>query len=219
MKRILLFVTAALLPLTFTARADDAAELAKAQERLKNALKENQSLKGQMSVLQFSQQELTAKNGALEKSVKDQAKVLEEKTKEMSEYKQTAESKQMEQQAKIVSLEAEVKRFQAALDKWQAANIKVTDIAKKKEVERAKLSAKSADLERAVSDLRAKNTELFKLAGEILTRYEQFGLGKALAAREPFTGNAKVKLQNIVQDYNDKLLNQTAAAPPATPRP
>ena len=45
---------------------------------------------------------------------------------------------------------------------------------------------------------------------EILTRYQQFGLGQALAAREPFTGNAKVKLQNIVQDYGDKILNQTA---------
>jgi chromosome segregation ATPase len=209
MKHTLCAIVAVFLTLSFTARADEASE-AKLKEQLKNALNQVRTLTTEKNTLMIAQGELTTKNATLEKSVKDQAKALDEKNKEMADYKEKAEAKQMEQQARIGSLEAEVKRFQAALDKWQAANLKVTDIAKKKETERAKLSAKSADLERAVTDLRGKNTELFKLANEILTRYEQFGLGKALAAREPFTGNAKVKLQNIVQDYNDKLLDQTA---------
>jgi hypothetical protein len=57
-------------------------------------------------------------------------------------------------------------------------------------------------------DLRRRNNELFKLGNEILSRYEHFGLGTALTAREPFTGITKVKLQSLVQDYQDKLAEQ-----------
>ena len=61
---------------------------------------------------------------------------------------------------------------------------------------------------RKVDDREAKNYELFKLANEILTRYEKFGLGEALTAREPFTGLTRVKLENLVQDYQDTLSQQ-----------
>ena len=209
MKQTLTFLCAALLPFTFTARADEASE-ARLKEQLKNALNQVRTMTTEKNTLIAAQAEMTAKNTNLDKQVKDQAKSLSELDKEMKDFKEKAETKQMEQSAKITSLESELKRFQASLDKWQAAHVTITDIAKKKEAERAKLSAKAADLERTVTDLRGRNTELFKLANEILARYAQFGLGKALAAREPFTGNAKVRLQNIVQDYNGKLLDQTA---------
>lgn len=209
MNRTLTFIAAALLPLTFTARADEASE-AKLKEQLKNALNQVRTLTTEKNTIMVAQAELTAKHAALEKTVKEQTKALDEKSKEMSDYKEAAETKQMEQSTKITGLEAEVKRFQAALDKWQAANTQLTEIAKKKEAERAKLSASAADLQRTVTDLKSKNMELYKLSMEILTRYEQYGLGKALSAREPFTGNTKVKLQNIVQDYQDKILDQTA---------
>ncbi len=209
MKLPLPALAALLLPLAFPARADEAAE-EKLKEQLKSALLQVRTLQTEKNTLMVQQADLTAKNAALEKNVKDQSKALDDKNREMADYKERAETKQMEQSAKIKSLEDEVKRFQAALDKWQAANMTVTEIAKKKEAERAKLSARAADLQRTVTDLKGRNTELYRLAMEILTRYEQYGLGKALSAREPFTGNAKVKLQNIVQDYNDKILDQTA---------
>ena len=209
MKQTLTFLCAALLPFTFTARADEASE-AKLKEQLKSALNQVRTMTTEKNTLMAAQAELTTKNTNLDKQVKDQAKSLSDSDKKAKDFQEKAEAKQMEQQATITSLGTELKRYQASLDKWQAAHVTINDIAKKKEAERAKLSAKAADLERTVTDLRGRNSELFKLANEILTRYEQYGLGKALAAREPFTGNAKVKLQNIVQDYNNKLLDQTA---------
>ena len=59
-----------------------------------------------------------------------------------------------------------------------------------------------------MDDLETKNTNLFQIGSEILTRYEKFGLGEALAAKEPFVGTTRVKLENQVQGYEDKLLNQ-----------
>jgi hypothetical protein len=64
--------------------------------------------------------------------------------------------------------------------------------------------------------------ELYKLGNEILTRYEKFGLGEALQAKEPFVGVSRVKLQALVQDYKDKLLDQaitSGEALPAAPLP
>jgi hypothetical protein len=46
------------------------------------------------------------------------------------------------------------------------------------------------------------------LGKEILERYEKFGLGTALTAREPFVGTTRVRLQNLVQEYSDKLSEQ-----------
>ncbi len=49
--------------------------------------------------------------------------------------------------------------------------------------------------------------KLYTTAIEILTRYEKFGLGDALAAKEPFIGVTRVKLETLVQGYEDKLSN------------
>ena len=61
-----------------------------------------------------------------------------------------------------------------------------------------------------MADLRTRNTALFTTGNEILDRYRKFSLGEAIAAREPFAGLTRVKLQNQLQEYGDKLLDQTA---------
>ena len=63
-------------------------------------------------------------------------------------------------------------------------------------------------LQRRIDDQQMKNAEMYKIAKEILSRYEKFGLGTALTAREPFVGTTKVKLQTLVQDFADKLADQ-----------
>jgi hypothetical protein len=64
-------------------------------------------------------------------------------------------------------------------------------------------------LERRIADQQVRNAEMYRLANEVLDRYAQFGLGTAISAREPFVGVTKVKFQNLVQDYQNKLTDQT----------
>ena len=80
-------------------------------------------------------------------------------------------------------------------------------LAQKEKAFHDKLNDEAVILRRKVDDREAKNYELFKIANEILTRYEKFGLGEALTAREPFTGLTRVKLENLVQDCQDTSLN------------
>ena len=75
-------------------------------------------------------------------------------------------------------------------------------------------------MQRIIDDREAKNLALYNLGNEILTRYEKYGLGEALAAKEPFTGVTRVKLQELVQDYRDKISDQRVTpgeVPPAPP--
>ena len=81
-------------------------------------------------------------------------------------------------------------------------------------------------LQRKVTEHEVKNAAMFKLGNEILTRYEKFGLGDALASREPFVGVTRVKFQNLIQDFGDKLADEKikpdekpAPTPPTKPAP
>ena len=108
----------------------------------------------------------------------------------------------------LTERETENARLQDSLQKLQQTQTHAVEIAQKAENERAKLAGQVIDLQRKLADRESKNLALFKLANEILKRYEHFGLGDALAAKEPFTGIARVKLENLVQDYQDKLADQ-----------
>ncbi len=59
-----------------------------------------------------------------------------------------------------------------------------------------------------MDDQQRKNDALFAIGNEILSRYENFGLGNALANKEPFVGVTRVKFQNLIQSYQDKLIEQ-----------
>ena len=115
--------------------------------------------------------------------------------------KQVAEDK-----AKLDTLDAkqnELDVTKESLAKWKMAYEQIQTAAQKSDAERSKLASESIILKRKVEDRERKNLELFRTANEILTRYEKFGLGEALGAKEPFTGITRVKL-----DYQDKIADE-----------
>ncbi len=207
-RTLIALLCAASASLLSPARADEASE-AKTREALKSTSVQLRNITNEKAALQVEKADLEARLKALEEVSKKQAKSLEDMDKQMKEEKKKADDLQSEQAARITRLDAELAAFKKSLDKWQAAHEAIAGIAKKKESERAKLQTQAAELERKLADCRTKNAQLYKLGMEILERYKNFGVGEALAAREPFTGNAKVKLQNLVQDYGEKLLDQT----------
>ena len=209
MKRIYILTISTLLSFAITARADEATE-AKLRENLRNVSLQLRTAQNEKAAMAVAQAEKDAQNKALDLRVKEQGKRIEELDGDLKKTKEKAQKIQEEQTAKITRMTDDLAKFKASLDKWQAAHTAIENIAKKKEAERVKFAAKAADFERRFADCRARNAELYKLGTEILERYRSFGIGEALSAREPFTGNAKVKLDNLIQDYGDKLLDQTA---------
>ena len=187
--KILAVSMAAVSLLVTTANADDARlkeTLRTLALRLRSAETERNNLLSDKAQLEQEKKTLTAKVDTLNKQAAADKEQLDAVMAKMKELDDARES----------------------LAKWKAAYEQLTTTAQKSEAERAKLASESVMLKRKVEDRERKNLELFKLANEILTRYEKFGLGEALAAKEPFARITRVKLETLVQDYQDKIADQ-----------
>ena len=193
---------AILLFATFGAKADDARlkeTLRTLTLRLRSAETERNNLLSEKAQFEQEKKTLTAKVDSLSKENKADKQQLDELSKKSDEQdKQLTDTKE-------------------SLDKWKSAYDQLSTAAKKVDAERSKYASEAVILKRKLDDRERKNLELYKLGGEVLTRYEKFGLGDALAAREPFTGIARVKLETLVQDYKDRLADNFVKASDATP--
>jgi chromosome segregation ATPase len=164
--------------------------------RLRSAETERNNLLSEKAQFDQEKKTLTAKVDSLTKQAVDDKKQLEELT------------------TKADAQDKELGQVKEALDKWKTAYDQISVAAKKAEAERFKLASEAVVLQRKVQDRERKNLELFRLGNEILTRYEKFGLGQAIAAKEPFTGLARVKLENQVQGYEDALADNRVKPEP-----
>lgn len=214
-----------LLAVSPAVRAQEAnpaeAMMKRMRETLRNTMIQLQTAQAEVATLQAKQAESEAKIADLEGK-------LTALTKKSDADKLNAEKTATELNAKIATKTQENVVLTQSLDKWKAGYKQAAEVANATEAKRVALSDKATMLEREVADMKRRNLELYRLGSEILTRYEKFGLGKAILAREPFTGIAKARFQTLVQDYADKLVDQKlspgvegedAAAPAPAPVP
>ena len=169
------------------------------------------SLKNTMLQLRTAQTDLAtaqSEKAALEVEKKTLAEQNATLTKQSIADKDTTDKTIGELQTKVVAHETEIAAQKDAIEKWKVALQNMTATAQTKEAERAKLAARVIVLDRTVADQKRKNAEMYRTAMEILTRYEKFGLGDALTAREPFVGLTRTKFENLIQDYTDQVADQ-----------
>jgi len=182
-----------------------AAESNSGEARLREALR-NTML--QLRTAETERVDLQAAQAASAREKKDLAAKVDALVKQGKSDRTTAETTIGVLKTKVSDQDAEIVRLKAAVEKWETDYKQKDEVARATEAERAKLAEEKIMLDRRIADQQTKNRELFKLGSEILSRYEKFGLGEALTAREPFVGVTRVKLQTFVQDYQDKLFDQ-----------
>ena len=190
------------IPFTAIHAQEESAVETKLREALRNSMIQQRTVEGERARLDAELQALKIQS---ERQITDLKRALSDATKQASDDKVVSSQKLKETSERLAATEAQVAALAASLDKWKASHIQVTEIARKKEGERAQLQATNLELQRLVKDRERRNLELYQTAQEILTRYEDFSFGRAIAAREPFTGLAKVKLEEQVQDYRNKV--------------
>ena len=117
-------------------------------------------------------------------------------------------------QAQLRAAATEDEQRRASFARMQAAYAQVTEIARGKTVEAAQSSAGLAADARALETCKAANTRLIGVAEDILHLYQTVGFRSLLLrSYEPVVGFAQVKLENLVQDYDDKIHDQEYVAP------
>ena len=205
MNKPLFFILAAglILPLiaNLSCAADANSPEIKLRETLRNTMLQLRTAETDRANLQAAQVEAEQKNRDLTAKVEALIKQAAEDKKNLNELS-----------SKISDQDVSLARLRTELSKTQEALKQAAETAKTKEAERARLAGEIILLQRRTADIERRNLALYNLGNEILTRYEKFGLGTALTAREPFTGLTRTKLENLVQDYQDKLSKQTVAA-------
>ncbi|XHR29293.1 MAG: phage major capsid protein [Chthoniobacteraceae bacterium] len=178
----------------------NAAEV-KLRETLRNTMLQLRTAQNDNASLQAAKTEQEGKNKDLETQVK-------QLTQRSVEDRDAAKKKEDDLTAKVTALTTKLDQLRTEYDRSQANLQAVTVLAQSKEAERKKLEGDKLGLDRTVADQKTKNSELYKLAVDILRRYERMGLGEALSAKEPFVGTKRVKLESYVQDFQDKLTDQ-----------
>jgi chromosome segregation ATPase len=221
MKRLLIFLIMIAVPAVPVIRADDDAAAQIAQARA-NEQRVRDSLRNVTQQLRTAEAEkATALAGLTERDEKIAAleKQVAALTKRSSEDKTDADKTIGRLQASLETQKQESARLATSLEKWKAGYQKLSGLAEKTEAARARLDAANIALERKAADRERQNLELYKTAREILQRYADFSTGRALAAREPFTGIAKARLEEQIQDYADKLEDNKLKPVPSDGKP
>jgi len=96
------------------------------------------------------------------------------------------------------------------LSKWKSAYEDAATVARSKDAERAKFESEATNYKATTKSCVAKNAQLMKVGRELLRRYEALTIGDMVVAREPLLQARRVEIQNLLQDYQDKLLDQKA---------
>jgi chromosome segregation ATPase len=207
------------------AQSPEAAALGRMREAMKQ-------LTQRIATADAATAEAQAKQFAAEAQVKD----LESKLKStQADLKTEIDQRKADQESsakKLADTEAKVKaadaKFAESAKKnadWKKAFDQVNAAAEQRGAQLAEAKDRAAASQRRAEEHERKNREMYQLGTEILDRYKKFGLGTALLAREPFVGSMKVKFQNYIQDYGDKLQAQKidipsdSSAKPQAPAP
>jgi hypothetical protein len=95
------------------------------------------------------------------------------------------------------------------MSKLQVAYRQATDLARAKDTESRQASAGLTANTRALETCKATNRKLIDVSEQVLHLYETLSFRAILLkSYDPIIGTAKVALQNMVQEYDDKIQDQ-----------
>lgn len=193
-----------LLPLHAAEPPDPSVKL---REQLRSVMLQLRTAQTDAANAQAAQAIADAKNKELAAQLKKQEDSTAKIVKQTNTDKAAMQESIATLESKLADREKRILLLNETLEKWKVGYEKAAGIARTKEDERAKLAAEIIVNQRIIADRERKNIALFNLSNEILDRYEGYALGKALAAREPFIGTTRVKVENYVQGYKNKILD------------
>jgi hypothetical protein len=202
--RILRILSLALLVPAVVHAADEdqqAAINAKLRDGLRNTMLQLRDAQGQIATL-------TATHTQDAATIADLTAKLAAATKSEAATKAEAAKTKADYEAKFAAQDTRNAQQVEALAKWHKAYSELLAKAKEIDAKRGELAQQKILADRRIADQQRKNEALYELGKDILHRYEHYGLGDAITAREPFTGIAKVKFETYIQDNSDKLADQ-----------
>jgi chromosome segregation ATPase len=167
--------------------------------------------KEQMRRLQQTQRKLEQEKSALEAQVSDAGGKLNQIKKAAAR----AERKNADLAKELKSMEEARDQLAAKLAEAEKHLAEQAEANRKLAADGQKLKADLTRQEQATASCETKNATLYQYGREMLVRYQNKGPWEAMAQREPVTGLKQVEIENVLEEYRDKLDNEKIAAPAA----
>jgi len=205
MKRHLIALILLLSAVTLHAQQGAPTAESRMRDALKRIMLQLRDSETARATAQAAQTEAETKNKELTAKVDELNKKVAAQIKQSIADKDASDKLAAGLNTTVAARDKEVAQLKDALGKWKEGYQKAAEVARAKETERAEMAGKVIIMERRVAEADRKNAAMYQAGIEILDRYEKFGLGTALRAREPFVGTMRVKFQNWIQDYGDNL--------------
>ncbi len=180
------------------AAAEEGGVEQKLREALRDGMLKLRDAQGKIAALQ-------AEQVASEEKIKELKSKADTLAKDLMAERNASANRIAELSAKLEEKTNFSNSLQVKMERWKKSYQEAVVMAAKKETERAKLELKTIELGRLVESHELKNIQMYQAGMETLERYQKFGLGDALLAREPFIGTTRVKFQNLTEEFADKL--------------
>ncbi|PZQ88589.1 MAG: hypothetical protein DI534_10495 [Leifsonia xyli] len=177
-----------------SACAQQPSETDRLRDALRSAIAQTRSLEDQRNALTARVTEAERKVQTLQTDL-DAAKA-------------EAKKADQDQRQAVTDFNARLEERNAALEKWKDAYGEAATVARAKDAERAKFEAESKDFQARNQNCTERNQRLAKVGRELLDRYRNVHFSDRLLAREPATGIKRVDVQNVLQDYGDRILDE-----------
>lgn len=186
------------------------------------AAREREMLRRAQEALRQSQEE----NADLGRSKADAEQKLKDAASQLDSARNASKSAQSALKVQLQSAAAAQADLKQQLERAQQQIALLTS----QQLETAKrLGARESELKQTQQDLQlgktanasceAKNLQLYEYSTELVQRYQKKGVWSALAQKEPVLGIKEVGIENVVQEYQEKLASQkiTPGVAPAAP--
>ncbi|MBX8469581.1 DNA repair protein [Pseudomonas sp. RIT778] len=182
------------------------------EERLRTQLR---STTQQLQTLQSQQAQASAAQLAAQNEAKAAQAQIKQLTAELAKAKGLAEQLAGQQQSLHSQAQAQVAASNEQSGKFKKAYDELLVMARAKEAERSKLQAQLTERDTQVQQCSVKNQQMYGVAKQILTAYENIDVAEVMKIRQPFAGSARVKFDELAQGFGDELYKTQFDAPQA----
>lgn len=182
------------------------------EERLRTQLR---STTQQLQTLQSQQAQASAAQLAAQNEAKAAQAQIKQLTAELAKAKGLAEQLAGQQHTLHSQAQAQVAASNEQTGKFKKAYDELLVMARAKEAERSKLQAQLTERDTQVQQCSVKNQQMYGVAKQILSAYENIDVAEVMKIRQPFAGSARVKFDELAQDFGDELYKTQFDAPQA----
>jgi len=182
------------------------------EERLRTQLR---STTQQLQALQSQQAQASAAQVSAQAETKAAQAQIKQLSAELAKAQGAVEQLAGQQDGLRNQAQAQVAASNEQIGKFKKAYEELLIMARAKEAERSKLQAQLTERDTQVQQCSVKNQQMYEVAKQILTAYEQIDVAEVMKIRQPFAGSARVKFDELAQGFGDELYKTHFDAPHA----